>query len=192
MKYSSDNGSTWKEVTFPDGNYIYSDISNYISNYLESQNEDKTGIQIYYVSSLKKCLIELKENFRVDFRSNLTVGALIGYDSMITSSSYGTLTPNITKSIDKIIIRCSLLSNAFLNGNRNDSVLYTFDTSNMRIGYSFKIEQRNLKYYQINTNLIREIKFEILDGIGRRVDLKDPILMVLFLRSFELIILYSI
>ena len=49
LRYSSNNGSTWGTITFPDGNYTYSDISQYISNYLESQNIDKDGIQILYV-----------------------------------------------------------------------------------------------------------------------------------------------
>ena len=53
-RYSANNGLTYKMIAFPDGNYTYSDISNYISNYLESQNDSKTGIQLYYVSSLKK------------------------------------------------------------------------------------------------------------------------------------------
>ena len=49
LRYSSDNGSTWTTITFPNGKYTYSDISQYISNYLESQIIDKDGIQIYYV-----------------------------------------------------------------------------------------------------------------------------------------------
>ena len=57
MRYSADNGSTFITITFANGNYTYSDISNYISNYLESQNDSKTGIQLYYVSSLKRHLL---------------------------------------------------------------------------------------------------------------------------------------
>ena len=79
MRYSSDNGNTFKTITFPDGNYTYTDISNYISNYLESQKDLKTGIQLYYVSSLKKTFLELEESFRVDFRSNTAFAKLIGF-----------------------------------------------------------------------------------------------------------------
>ena len=81
LRYSTGNGTSWSTITFPDGNYTYSDISQYISNYLESQNIDKDSIQIYYVSSLKKCLIELKDNFQLDFRSNLAFGHLLGFDN---------------------------------------------------------------------------------------------------------------
>ena len=52
--------------------------------------------------------------------------------------------PNITNSVDNIIIRCSLLSESHFNGYQSDSVLYMFDTSNYRIGYSFSINENNL------------------------------------------------
>ena len=59
-----------------------------------------------------------------------------------------------------------------------------FDTANMKLRYAIKIEQRNLKYHRLNNNLIRKIKFEVMDSLRRYVDLKDPISMTLFLRSF--------
>ena len=187
MKYSSDNGSTWKTITFPDGNYTYSDISNYISNYLESQKNSKTGIQLYYVSALKKIFLELEENFQVDFRLNTSFAQLIGFKSsngIIMSSSYSPDIPDITNSIDKIIIHCSLLSNTFYNGELNSDVLYTFTTSQYRIGYDIPINPKNLKYNKMNNYLIKRIRIEIKDSLGRYLDLQDPVLMTLFIRSF--------
>ena len=34
MRYSSNNGTSWSTITFPNGHYTYSDISNFISHYL--------------------------------------------------------------------------------------------------------------------------------------------------------------
>ena len=187
MRYSADNGTTWKTITFPDGNYTYSDISNYISNYLGSQNDSKTGIQLYYVSSLKKTFVELEESFKVDFRSNASFSQLIGFSSsssIITISSYSPDTPDITNSIDKIIIHCSLLNDTCYNGNQNSDVLYMFETSDFRIGYTIKIEPKNLKFHKMNNYLIKKFRIEIKDSLGRYIDLQDPISMTLFIRSF--------
>ena len=161
MRYSADNGTTFKTITFPNGNYIYSDISNYISNYLESQNDSKTGIQLYYVSILKETFIELEENFRVDFRPNTAFAKLIGFSSssaIITTSSYSPDTPDITNSTDKIIIHCSLLNDTFYNGNQNSDVLNMFEISDFRIGYTIKIEPKNLKYLKLNNYLIKKMR----------------------------------
>ena len=151
MRYSADNGVSYRSIVFPDGNYTYADISSYISNHLETVNLSKTGIQLYYVSSLKKTFLELEENFRVDFRSNTAFAKLIGFGSsstIITTSSYSPDTPDITDSIDKIIIHCSLLNDTFYNGNQNSDVLFVFETSDFRIGYTIKIEPKNLKYHK--------------------------------------------
>ena len=185
LRISSNTGSSWTSITFPYGNYTYSDISQYISNYLESQNVDKDGIQIDYVSSLKRCFIELKENFQVDFRSNLSFGELLGFNNLLTTSSYGTLVPNITNSVDNIIIRCSLINSSNFNGYQADSALYMFDTSSYRIGYSFTTNETNLIYHKINTNNIKKFTIKIQDGLGRFIYLKDTqVSMVLFIRSF--------
>ena len=187
MRYSSDNGSTFKTISFPDGNYSYSNISNYINNYLESQNESKTGIQLYYVSSLKKIFLELEANYQVDFRGNLTFAKLIGFGStnvIISTSRYSDETPDITNSIDNIIIHCSLLNDTFYNVNLNSDVLYSFSTSSFRIGYDIPIKEQNLQYHKMNDYLIRRFRIQIKDSLNRYLDLEDPISMTLFIRSY--------
>ena len=187
MRYSSDNGSTFKTINFPNGNYTYSDISNYISNYIETQNDSKTGIQLYYVSSLKKIFIELEETFQVDFRSNTSFAKLIGFESsnaIITTSGYSPDTPNITNSVDTVIIYCSLLNDTFYNGDLNSSVLYTFSTSGYRIGFDIPIKEQNLKYHKMNNYLIKRFRIQIKDSLDRYLDLQDPVSMTLFIRSF--------
>ena len=185
LRYSKDSGTNWSVITFPKGNYTYSDISQYISNFLESQNVEKDSIEIYCVSSLKKCFIELKSGFQVDFRSNLEFGKLLGFNNIIISSSYSSLTPNITNSVDNVIIRTSLISSSIMNGYQNDSVLYMFDTSSHRIGYSISIKEDNMIYNKINTNTITKFGMTFKDGLDRFIDLSDTeIQMVLFIRSF--------
>ena len=156
-------------------------------NYLESQKDSKTGIQLYYVSALKKIFLELEENCQVDFRGNTSFAQLIGFKTstaIITTSSYSPDTPDITNSIDKIVIHCSLLNNSFYNGNQNSDVLYTFSTSNYRIGYDIPIYPQNLKYHKMNNYLIKKFRVQFKDTLDRYIDLQDPVLMTLFIRSF--------
>ena len=132
--------------------------------------------------------LELKENFRADFRPKLNFGKLIGVGTstnIITVSPYSHDKQDITNSIYKIIIHCSLLSDVFYNGNHKSDVLCMWDTPDLRIGYTFKIQRKNLKYHLINNNLIQKIKFEIKDSLNRYIEIKDPIRMTLFLRSFK-------
>ena len=188
MHYSSDNGTTFKTITFYDGNYTYSDINNYLSNYLETKNDSKTGIQLYYVSSLKKIFIELEENFQVDFRSNKSFAKLLGFESsnaIITTSGYSPNMPNIINSIDNVIIHCSLLNDTFYNGNLNSNILYIFPMAGYRIGYDIPIkESNNLKYHKMNNYLIKRFRIQIKDSLDQYLDLQDPVTMTLFIRSY--------
>ena len=186
MRYSNNNGTTFKTITFNDGNYSYADISNYISNYLESQNDSKTAIQLYYVSSLKKIFIELESNYQLDFRSNTKFSELIGFQNsnIITTSSYGSDIPNITNSVDNIIIHSSLLSDTFYNGQLNSDVLYTFSTNSHRIGYDIPIKEENLQFHKINNYHIKRFRIQIKDSLDRFLDLEDPVTMLLFIRSY--------
>ena len=184
LRYSKD-GTNWSTLTFPNGNYTYSDLSNYIQNYLESQSIEKDSIDIYYVGSLKKCFIELKNNIQVDFRNNISFGSLIGFNNIVVNSSYSPLTPNITNSIDNVVIRCSMLSSSNFNGYQNDSVLYMFNTADHRIGYNIPIDEKNMIYNKINTNCITKFNVTFKDGLDRFIDLSESdIQMVLFIRSF--------
>ena len=185
LRYSKD-GANWSTLMFPNGNYTYSDLSQYIQNYLESQSIEKDSIDIYYVGSLKKCFIELKNNIQVDFRDNIAFGSLIGFNNLVVNSSYGPLTPNITNSIDNVVIRCPMLiSSSNFNGYQHDSVLYMFNTADHRIGYNIPIDEKNMIYNKINTNCITKFNVTFKDGLNRFIDLSETdIQMVLFIRSF--------
>ena len=117
LRYSKDNGSTWKTITFMKGNYTYIDIGNFVENSLETNSDSKTGIKIYYVWSVKKVYIGLKTGCEVEFRDNSSFCQLIGFDNLLTSSGNGTLTPNITNSIGSIILTTLLLSSSMYDND---------------------------------------------------------------------------
>ena len=91
IKYSNDKGANWETITFTDGMYSYDDIDEYIKKYMkdkghlvkgtkDSDNKDtEYGINLYFVLSTYRVLIELNENYQVDL-TNLDFRKLIGFD----------------------------------------------------------------------------------------------------------------
>jgi len=63
IKYSNDNGSTWKNIQFVNGMYSYNDLSDYIDEVIEDNGDkpedDKVSIKIYFVLSSYRVVIEL-------------------------------------------------------------------------------------------------------------------------------------
>ena len=92
IKYSHNNGTDWEAITFVDGMYSYDDIDQYIKKYLKSKehfvkgdkdsndNDIEYGINLYFVLSTYRVLIELADNYQVDL-TNLDFRKLIGFDS---------------------------------------------------------------------------------------------------------------
>ena len=103
IKYSKDNGSTWKTITFVDGMYSYDDLSEFINQVISDNDDqpsnDRIGVKIYFVLSSYRVVVELGNQWQIDLR-NSTSGDLIGFEPQIlTTTSYSTKLPNITNSV---------------------------------------------------------------------------------------------
>ena len=75
IKYSHNKGTDWETITFVDGMYSYDDIDKYIKKYMQSKNHhpddnpEKYGINLYFVLSTYRVLVELDENYQLDLRT---------------------------------------------------------------------------------------------------------------------------
>ena len=109
LKYTHD-GSTWHTITFTDGMYSYSDINDYIHQYMDQKSHhstDSKGAKVYsinltFILSTYRVLVSLDGDYQLDLRGT-DFGDLIGFEKkLVTKTVYGTRLPNITKSIDSL------------------------------------------------------------------------------------------
>ena len=188
IKYSKDSGANWVEIVFSDGNYSYSDINAYISQILEMNgdlNVEGKGILLNFSSSLLKVYIELEEKYQLDFREG-DFSKLIGFEKeIVKSTKYGSNAPNITRNVDNIFIHCNLLSDSLVSGTQGD-VLYRFSVANLQISYPFEIKETIPRplFNKINTNIIKELRIYITDGLNNPIHLNNiPINLTLLLKE---------
>ena len=82
IKYSADSGQSWETVTFVDGMYSYNDINDYLHQYMDKKNhktvEGDYNINILFVLSSYKVVVEISNNYELDIRSDFA--DLIGFD----------------------------------------------------------------------------------------------------------------
>ena len=53
IKYTNDRGGNWNTVTFKDGMYSYTDINDYLHQYMEQQNHhttDQQGNKVFHIN----------------------------------------------------------------------------------------------------------------------------------------------
>ena len=122
IKYSKDNGSIWKQINIIDGMYSYDDLSDYI-NEIISANDDqpsnnRVGIKIYFVLTTYRVVVELGTQWQLDIQ-NSKFGDLIGFEPMIIkNTSYSTKLPNITNSVDSIMVNCDIIADSITDGKK--------------------------------------------------------------------------
>ena len=82
--------------------------------------KDKYPINILFILSSYRIVIELDDDYQLDFR-NTELGDLLGfYKKIITQEEYSARLPNVTNSIDKINIHSDIVTNSILRGYSNN------------------------------------------------------------------------
>ena len=193
IKYSHNKGTDWETITFVDGMYSYDDIDEYIKKHMKNKghlvkddpDDDKKeyGINLYFVLSTYRILVELDENYRLDLR-NLDSRKLIGFDSkLIESTEYGTNLPNITRGIDEIHINCDKETDSIVDG-QSSSTIAVIPVENLVSSLPFTHNPRFLAYNPVSGNSISSMRFYATDSSGAPIDLNGiDCYIELFLRS---------
>ena len=190
IKYTHD-GSTWQTVTFTDGMYSYSDINDYIHQYMDqkshhstdSKGEKKYSINLSFILSTYRVLISLDGNYQLDLRGT-DFGDLIGFEKkLVTKTEYGTHLPNITKSIDSLNINIDAIKDSVVN-RVNTNTIAVIPTDNLTRSYPFTFEPRRQLYCPVSSNDISEMRINVTDSLGKSIDGNDWF-MTLLLRHTE-------
>ena len=175
IKYSSDSGSTWKEITFPPGTWNYVGFNNFI------REETKTGtlsnpsypITLEFNNTTYKTTITLASNYQLDLRTS-NFNDLIGFNKRILTSSenVGDYTPNLSQDTEILNIHCDLISDSLVDGDETD-IIYTFGTNDLIPSYAFTKEPLRVQFNPVNKYFINNIRIYITDGERRIIDLNN-------------------
>ena len=196
IKYSYNKGTNWETITFTDGMYSYDDINDYIQKYMKDKghlikdddDDDKKeyGINLYFVLSTYRVLIELDENYRLDLR-NSDFRKLIGFNSkIIDKTEYGTSLPNITRGVDFININCDRVTDSIVDG-QNSSTVAVIPVENLVRSLPFTYKPRFLAYSPVSGHSIPTMRFYVTDSSGAPIDLNGIDWYIeLFLRSTQI------
>ena len=177
IKYTHD-GTTWQTITFTDGMYSYSDINDYIHQYMDQKSHHTTdskgekvySINISFILSTYRVLMTLSGDYKVDLRGT-DFGDLIGFEKkLVTKTQYGTRLPNITKSIDSLNLNVSAIKDSVANGV-NTNTIAVIPTDNLTRSYPFTFEPRRPLYCPVSSNLISEMRIYVTDSIGQAINL---------------------
>ena len=169
IKYSSDNGSTFKNITFPAGVWNYTDFNTHIKNAVKTG--DTYPITLVFDDTTFRVTVTLAANYQLDLRAS-NFNDLIGFDKKILASGthIGPRVPNLSQDTDVLNIHCDLVNESLVDGEETD-IIYSFSTSVLRPSYSFTLEPQRVTFNPVNKTTISSIRIVITDGKRRLVDL---------------------
>ena len=169
IKYSSDNGSTFNNITLPAGVWNYTDFNTYIKNI--TKVGDTYPITLEFDTTTFRVTVTLAENYQLDLRAS-NFNDLIGFGKKILASGthIGPRLPNLSQDTDILNIHCDLINNSLVDGKDTD-IIYSFSTSVLQPSYSFTLEPRRVTFNPINKPTISSIRMWVTHGKRRLVDL---------------------
>ena len=188
IKYTNDRRANWNTITFKDGMYSYTDINDYLHQYMENQNHHTTDqrgnkvfhINISFILSTCRVLISFSDaQHQLDLRGT-DFGELTGFEKkLVTKTEYGTKLRNITNSIDVLNINTTAINDSIVDGiNTNTIAMIPTDsivdgintntiamipTDNLTRSYPFTFESRRPLYCAVSSNTISEMRFYVTD-----------------------------
>ena len=173
IKYSSDNGSTFNDITFPSGVWNYTDFDEHIKDITKTGDDDDPvyPISLEFDATTFRVTIELATNYQLDL-SQSNFNDLIGFDKKVVKDAVniGQRVPNLSQDTDILNVHCNLVNSSLVDGDGSD-IIYTFSTSVLRPSYSFTLEPRRVTYNPVNKQQISSIRIYITDGKRRLINL---------------------
>ncbi len=177
-KYDNDHfrytvGDDWQTVNIPEGMYDIDDLNKVLSN--------KEIDAMFKVNTATfKCLLELGVGVKFDFSSG-ELYKILGLEPKIyDSSEEGQKIINITRGVDRILIRCNLVSRPYQK--EYSDVLYDI----LPIGTPGSAIHENIdavEYHKCKNSVIREIEIRVTDNNNNLVKLTEHFSLKLVFKS---------
>ena len=175
IKYSSDNGSTFHNITFSAGVWNYEKFNTYIKDITKivknGKNPNEYPITLEFGDTTFRVTVTLANNYQLDLTAS-NFNDLIGFNKEIlkNETNIGVRVPNLSQDTDILNIHCELINDSLVDGQDTD-IIYSFSTSVLQPSYSFTIEPLRVTYNPTNKNSISSIRIYITDGKRSLVNL---------------------
>ena len=182
LKYSSDEGKTWKNITLNKGCYEIQAINDEIQKVMVINGDyDENNHEFYIslstdISQLKSVLNITNKKYFVSFDIENSIGPTLGFEKsrlvhLHLENSMSENIVDITK-VNLVLVNVDIISGSYVNGFQS-SAIYTFDPYKVPPGY--KLDERpnpSLIYYPVNRLSINNLRIWLTDQNNKSIDLR--------------------
>ena len=174
FKYSA-NGTDWHTITIPTGSYDIEDINDVIQREMKSNGHWDEANEDYYVSLLAnpntmKAILNIENNYRVDFKPGSSLRKLLGFNSKVYSASQESERVVDILSVNSILVNLDIVSGSYVNGVAQPTIYSFFP--NVSPGHKIVEHPKTVIYLPITTHVIHRLQITLTDQNGDQLDLR--------------------
>ena len=116
FKYSPDGGSNWFEVQIPEGSYELRELNNALKQLVKNNNHDDSQISISANISTLRTVLELKNDYQVDFSIDNSLRTVLGFNSTTYSANHQE-SENVVNilSVNSILVNIDIIWGSYVN-----------------------------------------------------------------------------
>jgi hypothetical protein len=176
--YSSDNGVTWKDLDIPTGSYEIDDLNEYIQRILKEEGHGQC-IKLRPNNNTLKAVLEIDENYKVDFTVPNPISTVLGFQSRVYSEGYNESEHIVNiNSVNSLRVTSDIIGSSYANGT-TENIIYSFFPS---VGPGYKIIEspHNLVYLPITLYSISSMETKLIDQNGKLINLRGEELSIRF------------
>ena len=181
LRYSPDNGTTWKDLLFDTGSYEIVDINIEIARQMTNNGDydainNESYINVLIFSSRIIVIIK-NDRYKVDFGGRKSIGKLLGFPSIILDEGYHKSSNLVDiNPITSIFVHIDIVSGSFLNGSKSQ-IIYTFAPA-VKPGAKIIEKPSPHEYLPISQSMISKVRIWLTDEDNMPVDNKGEDLIV--------------
>ena len=185
LKYSVDNGASWKTIELATGAYELAAINSELQRLLQKNEKsaergdfDNTFVITPNISKLTSIIEIIKPQFKIDFGVPNSIGTVLGFENEIITQGYNE-SPKIVNiiQINSILVNTDIISGSYVNGNQF-STIYSFYPN---VAPGFKVVERpipSLTYFPLSRSNIESIRIFLTDQDLNPIDLRGETITV--------------
>ena len=178
------DGGTWTDVFIPEGCYEITDINDYIQRTMKENGHYDTVNNEYYISlqpntNTLKSVLNIAPNYKVDFRSDNSIRAVLGFAKKIYNEGYNESEQIVNiMNVTSLRITSDIIGASYTNGS-TANVIYSF-FPNVGPGYKIIEVPTNLVYLPVTLSTISSMETKLTDQNGKLVNLRGEELSIRF------------
>lgn len=174
VRYSRDNGFSWKEITIPIGCYEINAINEELRKAIPDD-----GMTIRANIYTLKCVMVVKKNFIVDFSQGNSLRSVLGFNARQYAAGRHT-SENVVNilNVNSILVNLDIIGSSRVNGVEAP-VIYNF-FPNVAPGEKIVSVPKNIIYLPLTLHTISRMTCWVTDQHHKLLDLRGEELTIRF------------